>query len=496
MVDATGGFGFGIWNGNSYRFTAFGVTDVAQALPAIVLNQWYHVAAVCSNNTVFFYLNGAYQGIGDVRIGATGIKTSPYPLQFGGSPNFTLPSDEEPFNGQIDDSAVFGRVLTSAEIKALYDARYGSLVPPTMVKDPTSVRLYAGGTARFSAEATGSAPLSYQWKTNGVAIPGATTANLAIAGVAAGMNGVNCAVTVTNRAGQVTSANASITVLPVPTGYAGMVLQDNPAALWRLGEPAASTLAYDTWGSYNGAVVGNTAFGSAGALFNDANTAATFDGASPTKVEVAYAAELNTTNFSVECWARVTGGAGTYRAAVSSRNEVQGGSQGGYIIYATAGNVWSFWTSTGAGWQGLNGPTVVENEWTHLVATYDGTEKRFYVNGVLFASAPQTAVPNPLRPIRIGAGRNELDPGEYFFLGDIDEVAVYSKVLSDQRIQMHYGAGKYSDNTPPLIVREPSSLSVLVGSTAVLAVQAGGSPILSCQWYRAPRQSRAQPTKP
>ena len=485
LVGNTGGFGFGIWNGNSYRFTAFGVTDIAQGLPTLSLGQWYHIAAVCSNNTVYFYLNGTYQGAGNTVLGAAGIKPTPYPLQLGGNPNFSAAADEEPFSGQIDEAAVFGRVLTAAEIKALYDARYGSLLPPSIVRNPAAVQLYAGGTARFSVEAIGSAPLSYQWKTNGIAITGATNDTLVLAGVTTALNGVNITVTVANQADSVTTANAPITVLAAPsTGYTAAVLQDNPAALWRLGDPAFSAVAYDSWGSHNGAVNGNVAFGTAGALYNDSNTAATLDGVSPTRVEAPYAPELNTTNFTVECWARVTGGAGTYRAAVSSRNQVQGSAMGGYVIYATSGNVWSFWTGNGTTWVTLNGPPVVENQWTHLVATFDGTDKRFYVNGVLVATGAATLVPNPVRPFRIGGGMNEADPGDYFFVGDIDEVAVYNTVLPAERIEYHYALGKYSVNTAPFFTRLPQAQSVMVGTPVTLAAEAGGSPFLGYQWIK------------
>ncbi len=77
-----------------------------------------------------------------------------------------------------------------------------------------------------------------------------------------------------------------------------------------------------------------------------------------------------------------------------------------------------------------------------LVATFDGTDKRFYVNGVLVATGAATLVPNPVRPFRIGRGQNEADPGDYFFVGDIDEVAVYNTVLPAERIEYHYGLGQ------------------------------------------------------
>lgn len=481
-VGNTGGYGFGIWNGNSYRFTAFGVTDIAQGLPAIVPGEWYHVVAVNSNATVYFYLNGVFQGMGNANHG--GIKPSPSPLQLGGNPNFNAPTDEESFNGRMDEASVFNRALTPTEIKALYDSRYGSQVPPSIVQQPASVRLLAGGTARFSVAATGSLPLSYQWKTNGVAITGATNAALVIPNVTSALSGLSYSVTVGNLAATVDSSPASLTLIS-PSSYTTAVVADNPAGFWRLNEASGTPVAYDTWGSHNGVFAGSVALETPGALLNDGDTAAAFDGVSPTRVEVPYAPELNAASFSVECWARVTAGSGTYRAAVSARNEVQGANQGGFILYANVNDTWSFWTSTGSGWQALNGTAVTENEWTHLVATYDGTTKRFYINGNQVATAVIEAVPNPLRPLRIGAGQNELDPGNYFFSGDLDEVAVYGYALPAERVADHYNLGKYSTTTPPFVIVEPSSVSVVqAGDTVSLSVIAGGSPSLSYQWQK------------
>src|SRR5437879_10801119 len=49
-------------------------------------------------------------------------------------------------------------------------------VPPTITTQPANQTITAGQTASFSVTATGTAPLNYQWRKNGVAISGATTA--------------------------------------------------------------------------------------------------------------------------------------------------------------------------------------------------------------------------------------------------------------------------------------------------------------------------------
>lgn len=470
------GYGFGFLGNTILRFTGYGVKDVNVSVPKFEAEQWYHIAAVRSNYMVYLYIDGKLMNQDTLA----DIRASTYPLQLGGNPSALI---SEAFKGMIDEAAVFNRALTSTEIAALYVGRYGALNPPTITRQPSPATLFVGGTARFGVQATGSQPMGYQWKANGTAIPGATNANLVVTGVTLANNGVNYSVTINNQAGTLTSDNALLTVLQ-PNNYAAAVVADNPVGLWRLGEQFGP-VAYDNWGSFNGHDNGSSPvlFGTAGALLNDANTAATFDGTA-SRLEVPYAAALNPPVYSVEAWAKVKGGAGTYRAVVSARDEQAGVYQKGFIIYATSANIWSFWTSPGAGWEALNGPPVVLDEWTHLVAVYDGQSKHFYVNGTLVASQATISVPNDLRPIRFGEGRNEFDPGDYRFNGDIDEVAIYNTVLSADRVAYHYNLGKYSTTTSPFFVTKPVSLNAVAGQNVTLISLAGGSPALSYQWTK------------
>ena len=78
------------------------------------------------------------------------------------------------------------------------------------------------------------------------------------------------------------------------------------------------------------------------------------------------------------------------------------------------------------------GAALAANVWTHVAGTYDGTTVRLYVNGVQVASAPVTApISTSTGPLRIGG--NSLW-GE-FFQGQIDEVRVYNRALSQAEIQ-------------------------------------------------------------
>ena len=56
--------------------------------------------------------------------------------------------------------------------------RDGAPSAPTITTQPANQSVQAGQSATFSVVATGSAPLTYQWRKNGTAIPGATGAQL------------------------------------------------------------------------------------------------------------------------------------------------------------------------------------------------------------------------------------------------------------------------------------------------------------------------------
>ncbi len=220
--------------------------------------------------------------------------------------------------------------------------------------------------------------------------------------------------------------------------YAESVLANAPAGYWRLGETSGTTAANagSLGAAADGALLNNPVTGVAGPRpaaypgFEGSNAGMRFNGSS-TKVDVPFNTALNTASFTVECWARVTGGS-SYRAAVTSRDD---GPQRGFIFYCTPSNVWEFWTGTGSSWNSINGGAVTTNQWYHLVGTYDSATqtKRFYVNGVLKGTNTSAVSLNTARPLRIGAGSTE-GTGQYFFTGDIDEVAVFGRALSEAEI--------------------------------------------------------------
>src|SRR5439155_22707355 len=92
----------------------------------------------------------------------------------------------------------------------------------------------------------------------------------------------------------------------------------------------------------------------------------------------------------------------------------------------------------GAGLQPFEGPTSPNTAGTNLVGTFDGTTLRLYVNGVLATSAAaQGQLNSGSGTAFIGRLGQDISPLQ----GSLDEVAVFSTVLSPERIRAHYLGG-------------------------------------------------------
>jgi len=81
---------------------------------------------------------------------------------------------------------------------------------------------------------------------------------------------------------------------------------------------------------------------------------------------------------------------------------------------------------------------ISDNVWTHIVATYDGSEMRLYINGVEDFNSPNivsVTVAYSADPLYIGARVDPIYP--VYFNGIIDEVRIYNTALSAEEIALH-----------------------------------------------------------
>ena len=191
--------------------------------------------------------------------------------------------------------------------------------------------------------------------------------------------------------------------------------------------------ANDIVGTNNGTLVNGATFasGMVGQSFS-------FDGADD-YVQVPDSASLDlTAQITIDAW--------VYPTVQGRRvvDKITAGGSDGYLLDTWPGNVRFI-----VGNIGVVGSTPLSTGvWTHIAGTYDGSQLRVYVNGVLDGSVnTNIAIPTNNLPLRIGADQN----GSNLFNGLIDEVEIFGRGLSAAEIQSIYNTGSDGKckSTPP-----------------------------------------------
>lgn len=149
-----------------------------------------------------------------LTVGATG--TGPFTYQWrkagqaisgGTTATWTVASASLGDAGSYDVviSNAFGGTVTSKAASVVVNA------PLAFVTQPVGAVLKAGASVSFSAKLSGTLPMTYQWRKNGIPIVGATSATYTVSG-ARNENAGAYDVVVTNVVGSVTSQSAALVV--------------------------------------------------------------------------------------------------------------------------------------------------------------------------------------------------------------------------------------------------------------------------------------------
>lgn len=117
------------------------------------------------------------------------------------------------FDGQLDDIQIYNRPLEDAEINFLYQNPGQPITgAPIVSGQPQSTSVVLGQNTSFAVTNIGIAPFTYQWRFNGVALPGETNSTLVLNNVQTNQGGIYT-VRIANGIAAVTSTNATLTVL-------------------------------------------------------------------------------------------------------------------------------------------------------------------------------------------------------------------------------------------------------------------------------------------
>lgn len=414
-------------------------------------------------------LNGTALSNGGRISGATSTAVSITGLTLADSGNYTL----------IASNAV-GQATSAV-------ATLTVLVGPSVTVSPAGQSVLAGANVGFTANASGTAPLSYLWTFNGGPlsdggqVSGASSSALSLNNVQSGNQG-NYQVIVGNSVGSVTSSVATLTVnqpgscSPPPSGILG----------WWPADGDATTLV----GTNNGLLVGGasaTAAGEVGQTF-------TFDGTNA-YVQIPDSTAFRPTNLTVEAWVRFSG--------LDSAGNAQAGQQ--YIIFrqntrnsffegfaltktrVSGADYFTFQVSSSAGATvAVNSTTAISaGVWYHVAGVRGPSTLQIYVNGQLQNQASVTfAQDYGSNPLFLGtSGYASWDRK---FKGNLDEVTFYKRDLNASEINAIYTAGnggKCKVSSGLAINSQPQSQSVIVNSNALFTVGVTGVAPFSYQWY-------------
>ena len=219
------------------------------------------------------------------------------------------------------------------------------------------------------------------------------------------------------------------------SAYRAVVMSDGPVAYYRLGD--TGSLAKDETGAHPGTVIGTLSHG-AGAIAGDPDGALVANGQGWIDIAQIYPFVGNA-SYSIEAW--VAPSAAPTLTGVLARNVAKPGSSpsDGYSLYIDTNEAPTMGRWLSSAEQSVAAPSLPVGIFTHVVGTYDGATLRIYLNGTLAASAAATAaIIGPSTDLAIGASRN----GTYgYFVGSLDEIALYDRALSPERIAAHHTAG-------------------------------------------------------
>ncbi|TAM60406.1 hypothetical protein EPN52_05065, partial [bacterium] len=349
---------------------------------ALQTNTTYDVVATYDGTTANLYLNGAPVASA-TKTGTFIDYDTTHGLAIGDDAGFSDPA----YAGTIDEVAIYAKPLTAARVQAHYAAATqapGPTPSPSPSPSPTP------------------APS-----------PSATPAP---------------------------SPTPTSTPVPVSGNYAAAVLASNPVAYYRLDESSGSVAHDSSPNALNGTIGTSVTKGAPGLLQTSNDAAMIFSGLQSSAGIVAVppnALLRPSTQVSIECLLRFTSVPKTYAVPLSYGSDAV---YAPYDLYFASGHL-DAQINLSSGVLVLSSPGALQTNTTyHIVATYDGTSMKLYLNGSAVASGTRTGTIvgyDLAHGFAIGDDAGLSDPG---YAGTVDEVAIYNRALSASDVLTHYNA--------------------------------------------------------
>ena len=231
--------------------------------------------------------------------------------------------------------------LNGANVSGVNFSASSSATAPAITTQPANQTVTAGQTASFTVVATGTAPLSYQWQKNGANIAGATAASYTTPATTTADSGSTFRVVVSNSAGNVTSAAATLTVNTASFNISGTVSPGSAGsgATLTLSGAASATTTANTSGAYTFTGLANGTYAvtpsRTGYTFSPTSQTATVSGANVTGVNFTATAQTFSLSGTIN---PTSGGAGATVTLGGAANAVTTANSSGAYTFTSLVN--------------------------------------------------------------------------------------------------------------------------------------------------------------
>jgi len=164
------------------------------------------------------------------------------------------------------------------------------------------------------------------------------------------------------------------------------------------------------------------------------------------EINVTNSNSLNpSTGITISAWFKINGSSGTNRYIISKpTGATWTAPYATYAIRLTTSNNIEFWINDGSNPANIVTSTSTynpDNIWRHMVATFNGTTQRVYVNGQIQGTNDiTTTISSSAQPLYIGTtGRTTTERWN----GSLDDIQIHARAFSDSEVNASYDASSY-----------------------------------------------------
>jgi PKD repeat protein len=255
--------------------------------------------------------------------------------------------------------------------------------------------------------------------------------------------------------------------------YGLRVLNDDANTYYRLNEPSGANV-NDAWGANNGMVVGNVTRGVDGAIQGDTDKAYRFPGTMGNFVRTPNSVG-GSQKFAVEAWFKTDTTRGGKIVGFGNGALADSTSYDRHIYMQNNGKL-TFGVYPGQVKAVSSTDSYNNNQWHHVVAQLSDAGMQMYVDGALVATDVSVTSAQTYNGYwRIGGDNLNgwtNQPSSAYFNGEIDDVAIYDEVLSQDQVSWHWSLSGHGGPPPNAL---PTAVFTSTAGVNTASFDASGS---------------------